>query len=196
MSLFEMLMNSPLINGTPSTDLVKRFTPTEIRETIQTLVATEQIDLANALGDAGLAIYPHSEDMLEITSLLAMMNQEWGGAIELFDELMEIQGPNVQPATYVMMVRTLRCNLEPARALEVALKGLASYPDLVELSAEKLAIDEHSDGVPFGYSTLQKEPNYTGTASKRLIELKSLLDKKLISKDEYEKKRNKIIDDI
>lgn len=124
------------------------------------------------------------------------MNQQWAIAIELFDELMEIQGTNVQPDTYVMMVRTLRCNLEPARALEVALKGLAAYPDLVELSAEKLAIDEYSDGVPLGYSYSYREPSYTGTASNRLIELKSLLDKKLISKDEYEKKRNKIIDDI
>lgn len=68
MTLIEMLMNPPLINGVPNTDLVKRFSPAEIRETIQSLVRSEQIDLASALGDAGLAIYPHSDDILAITS--------------------------------------------------------------------------------------------------------------------------------
>jgi hypothetical protein len=37
-----------------------RFTPTDIRLGIQWLMAEEQNDLAQALADAGIAIYPQS----------------------------------------------------------------------------------------------------------------------------------------
>lgn len=89
-----------------------------------------------------MSIYPDSEDMLAISGLLAVMRQDWDDSVELFDKLIEIQGNNVQPFTYVMMVRVLRCNLDPARALKVARQGLAIYPNQVELIAEKLALEE------------------------------------------------------
>jgi len=127
--------------------MIKRFSPAEIRETIQSLVATEQFELANALGDAGMSLHPHSEDMLAICSLLAMMNQDWPLAVELIEELVEIQGATTPPFTYVMYVRALRCNLDPARALEVVRQGLATYPDQLELLAEKLSLDDFSDSM-------------------------------------------------
>lgn len=196
MMLIEMLLNPPLKKGEPIEGLAKRFSPTEIRETIQSLVATDQLELANALGEAGLAIYPHSEDMLAITSLLAMMNQDWQLAVELLDQLIEMQGNAVQPFTYVMMVRALRCNLDPARALKVARQGLAIFPNQNELLAEKLSLDDFNDCLmPESSSSYQGSSNTTSTAT-RLNELKTLLDQKLISQDEYEKKRKKIIDDI
>jgi hypothetical protein len=46
-----------------------------------------------------------------------------------------------------MLVRALRCNLDPVRALAVVREGLAAYPDQVELSAEKLSLDEFSDSM-------------------------------------------------
>ena len=103
--------------------------------------------LASALGDAGMSIYPHSEDMLAINSLLAMVNQNWQEAVEMMDELMAIQADKTPPFTYVMMVRALRCNLEPARALEIARQGLALYPGQLELMAEKLALDDFSESM-------------------------------------------------
>ncbi len=142
MTLIQLLLSSPLIGSTPNVSVLKRFSPAEIRETIQSLVATEQIDLAYALGDAGLSIYPDSEDMLAISGLLAVMRQDWDDSVELLGKLIEIQGDNVQPFTYVMMVRALRCNVDPARALKVARQGLAIYPNQAELLAEKLALDE------------------------------------------------------
>ncbi len=147
MTLIQELMNQSAVGGLLNAAVVKRFSPAEIRETIQSFVATEQLDLANALGDAGLSLYPHSADMLAITSLLAMMNQDWPLAVELIDELMQIQGETTPPFTYVMMVRALRCNLEPARALEMARRGVALYPEQVELLAEKLALDDFSDAL-------------------------------------------------
>jgi len=154
MTLIQELMNQANVGGLLNPTAIKRFTPAEIRETIQTLVATEQLALANALGDAGLSLYPHSEDMLAISSLLAMTNQDWQLAVELLEELTQVQGDKTPPFTYVMFVRALRCNLDPVRALEVAKQGLALYPQQVELMAEKLSLDDFSDSMmpnPSGY---------------------------------------------
>jgi hypothetical protein len=145
MTLIQELMNQASVGGLLNEQKIKRFSPSEIRETIQSLVATEQNELANALGDAGLSIYPHSEDMLAICSLLAMVSQNWQEAVEMMDELMDIQADKTPPFTFVMMVRALRCNLEPARALEVVRKGLALYPQQLELMAEKLSLDDFSE---------------------------------------------------
>ena len=85
--------------------------------------------------------------MLAICSLLAMTNQNWQEAVELMEELMAKQGETTPPFTFVMMVRALRCNLEPARALEVVRKALAIYPEQLELVAEKLALDDFSSSL-------------------------------------------------
>ena len=76
MTLIQELMNQAAVGSLLNAQSIKRFSAPEIREAIQSLVATEQLDLANALGDAGMSLYPHSEDILAITSLLAMMNQD------------------------------------------------------------------------------------------------------------------------
>ena len=142
MTLIQELMNQSLNGASLSEGLIKRFAPAEIREAIQSLVATEQLELANALGDAGLSLYPHDEEILAITSLLAIVNQDWSLAIELMQELVEIQSGNVPAFTYVMYVRALRCNLEPAGAFELVNEGLAKYPGHLELMAEKLSLED------------------------------------------------------
>ena len=147
MTLIQELMNQAAVGGLLSVQSIKRFSPAEIRETIQSLVATEQLELANALGDAGMSLYPHSEDILAITSLLAMMNQDWPLAVELIDELMDVQGGKAQPFTFVMLVRALRCNLDPAGALRVANQGLQYYPEQLELIAERLALADFGDAL-------------------------------------------------
>jgi len=142
----ELIFNAE--SGRPfSTLQVSRFSPTEIREAIQALMGEDRDALAYALGDAGLSLYPNSEDMLAIGGLLCIMRQEWAQAIELLSELITIQGENTQPFTLVMLVRALRCHLEPARALEVVRIGLAMYPDQLELVAESLALEDYSAAV-------------------------------------------------
>ena len=126
---------------------VSRFTPAEIREAIQALVADQKDELACALGDAGLSLYPQSEDMLAITGLLAMMRQDWHMAVELLEDLMKLQGEKAPAFTYVMFVRALRCNLDPARALQVAKEGLRLYPEQVELLTETLILDDYSESM-------------------------------------------------
>jgi hypothetical protein len=141
MSLYQDLMNQTVRDTRFESHWVKRYTPTEIRETIQSLVTTDQTDLAYALGDAGLAIYPDSEDILAITGLLALMRQDWPVAVELLTQLREQQGAQTPLFTFVMLVRALRCNLEHAQALAVSHEGLAIHPGQLELVAEKLALE-------------------------------------------------------
>ena len=147
MTLVQEIMNQAALGGLLNPQTITRFSPAEIREAIQQLVANDQLALANALGDAGMSLYPHSEDILAINSLLAMMNQDWPLAVELIDELMQIQGDKTPAFTFVMMVRALRCNFDAHRALAVAKQGLALYPGQVELLAEKLALDDFSDTI-------------------------------------------------
>jgi hypothetical protein len=145
MTLIQELMNQAQVGGFMQAEQIKRFTPGEIREAIQSLVATEQIDMALALGAAGMSIHPHSEDMLAINGLLALMQQDWEQAVELLQELMDLQGDNTQAFTYVMLVRALRCNLEPSKALKVVRRGLKSYPEQLELVAECLSLEDYAD---------------------------------------------------
>ena len=145
MSLVQELINEAQAGGFLQTENIKRFTPGEIREAIQSLVATEQLDLAYALGAAGMSIHPNSEDMLAINGLLALIQQDWEMAVELLQELTDLQGENTQPFTYVMLVRALRCNLDPARALQVTRAGLKAYPNQLELMAESLALEDFAD---------------------------------------------------
>jgi uncharacterized protein HemY len=145
MSLVQELINEAQAGGFLQTEHIKRFTPGEIREAIQSLVATEQLELAYALGAAGMSIHPHSEDMLAINGLLALIQQDWDMAVEMLQELMDTQGDNTQPFTYVMLVRALRCNLEPSKALQVVRKGLKAYPEQLELVAECLSLEDYAD---------------------------------------------------
>jgi len=145
MSLIQELMNQNNVEGFRAGDVIKRFTPSEIREAIQNLIANEQNELAYALGDAGLSLHPKSEDMLAMNGLLAILRNDWAQAVEMLEDLKAIQGEKTQPFTFVMLVRALRCNLDPARALEVVREGLALYPDQLELVSEKLSLDEFAD---------------------------------------------------
>ena len=49
MTLIQELMNQAAVGGLLNAQTIKRFSPAEIRETIQSLVATEQMALAGAL---------------------------------------------------------------------------------------------------------------------------------------------------
>ena len=115
---------------------LQRYSPEEIRLTIQALMAEDRTDLAMALGEAGMSLHPHSQDMLAITSLLAVTQQDWPVAIERLSELVVKQGVHVQPFTHLMLVRSLRCDLNPISAMDAVKAGLAQHPDNAELLAE------------------------------------------------------------
>jgi len=130
-------------SGQPFSALqVSRFSPEEIRLAIQVLMGESHDALAYALGDAGLALYPDSEDILAVTSLLAVMREDWPQAVDLLKQLIEMQAGQATVFSYSMLIRSLRCNLDLAEAFEVAGIALALFPDHPELLKEYDALSE------------------------------------------------------
>ncbi len=115
---------------------MSRFTPEEFRTAIQALMGEGRDALAYALGDAGLALYPESEDILAITSLLAVVREDWPQAVDLLKQLIDMQLDGATVFTYSMLIRSLRCNLDLADAFEVCGIALALFPSHPELLKE------------------------------------------------------------
>lgn len=116
--------------------LAERSTPSEIRMDIQKLLQQEQLELAQALGDAGLSLHPKSEDMLGICALLAMSRSDWEESLELLCELQAVQGDQTPATTYWLMARCLRCMGDDDGAASALESGLYRYPNSPELQAE------------------------------------------------------------
>jgi hypothetical protein len=116
--------------------LAERSTPSEIRMDIQKLLQQDQLELAQALGDAGLTLHPKSEDMLGICALLAMSRSDWQESLELLGELQAVQGDNTPATTFWLMARSLRCMGDDDGAAAALESGLFRYPNSPELQAE------------------------------------------------------------
>jgi uncharacterized protein HemY len=116
--------------------LAERSTPAEIRLDIQKLIQQEQLELAQALGDAGLSLHPKSEDMLAICALLAMSRGDWSESMTLLNELQAVQGDEAPASTYWLLARCLRCIGDHEGAGTMLENGLLRYPNSPELQAE------------------------------------------------------------
>jgi hypothetical protein len=122
--------------------VVSKYSPEEIRETISKLVSEEKTDLAFALSQSGLALYPDSEDVLAIAGLLAMLKEDWVESAAILNHLIEIQADRTPVTTHIMFIRALRCALEPAAALSAVMLAHEQYPNHPELEKEFLALSE------------------------------------------------------
>jgi len=127
---------------------VSRFTPIDFRLGIQWLVAQDQPDMAQALAEAGLALYPLSEDILAISGLLAITREDWPLAVEILQDLVSIQNDRVQPMTYQMLARALACNLDVAEAHHVIENALQMWPNDATLIQERNAMAAVHDAMP------------------------------------------------
>ena len=119
---------------------ISRFTPVDFRLGIQWLVSQDQPDMAQALAEAGLALYPFSEDILAISGILAITREDWPLAVELLQDLVSIQNTRVQPMTYQMLARALTCNLDVAEAHQVLETALQIWPNDATLIQERNAM--------------------------------------------------------
>ena len=124
---------------------ISRFSPADFRLGIQWLVSEEQNDMAQALAEAGLALFPLSEDILAISGLLAITRQDWPLAIELLQDLVTLQKDKVQPMTCQMLARALACNLDIAEAHQVLDQAMKLWPNNPELEQEKSAMTLSQD---------------------------------------------------
>ena len=137
---FQKAMQQLVKDQTLNLKEVSRFSAMDFRLGIQWLVSEEKPELAQALAEAGLALFPLSEDILAIAGLLAMTRQDWPLAIELLQDLVSLQKENVQPMTCQMLARALACNLDIAEAHQVLDQAMKLWPENTELADEKLAM--------------------------------------------------------
>ena len=141
-SLYQALLSQAAIGQMLSERDVSRFSAAEIRQTMADLVAADQIPLANALAAAGQSLYPESEDILAMSALLAEIQQDWTAAEELLHKLVDTQGEAATPLTWRHLIRVLRCQCEPGKALQAAQQAMAAHPTDANLREEFLALQE------------------------------------------------------
>jgi len=127
------------INGMPD---YSAFSPADFRLAIAEQVKRNSITMAEALGDAGLSLFPESEDLLAICALLAELRQDWDTAAYLLEKLVAMQSPISPPTTWQHYIRALRCNCEPLKASEVCQKALLAYPGHKILLAEAQSLSD------------------------------------------------------
>ncbi len=120
-----------------------KYSPSDIRHGIQQLINHNEMPLAQALADAGLALHPDSEDLLAMAGLMALTQQNWTEAAQLLEQLLSVQGDKAPAMTYKMLVRAQRCNLDLARAQRILAQGLAQWPQDPSLIEEQ---DDFLDG--------------------------------------------------
>jgi len=138
MSIRSQLLVDEITTRQPlSSREVSRFSATEIREAISKLVANDRMDLAQALGDAGLSLYPDHPEILAIATLLAEVRHDWIAADQLIEQLVHLQGDATPLVTWQHWVRILRSQCEHQKALKVVKAALSLYPD------QAIFIEEH-----------------------------------------------------
>jgi len=138
MSIRSQLLVDEITTRQPlSSREVSRFSATEIREAIAKLVANDRMDLAQALGDAGLSLYPNHPEILAIATLLAEVRHDWIAADQLIEQLVHLQGDATPVVTWQHWIRILRSQCEHQKALQVVKAALSLYPD------QAIFIEEH-----------------------------------------------------
>jgi hypothetical protein len=119
---------------------VSQFSAVEIRQAMAELVTSDRVELANALAAAGQSLYPESEDILAMSALLSEIQQDWTSAEEHLRKLFQVQGEAATPFTWRHLIRVLRCQCEPSKAIQAAQQALAHYPDDALLQEELLRL--------------------------------------------------------
>jgi hypothetical protein len=85
--------------------------------------------------------------------LLAEIQQDWTSAEELLRKLVDTQGAAVTPFTWRHLIRVLRCQCEPGKALQVTQQAMAAHPNETALRDEFWALQALvSDQVPVAAS--------------------------------------------
>lgn len=139
-SLIDTLLSQATRGAISMDGVVSEFTPTEIRQTIADLVARDQLTLANALSDAGLSLYPRSEDILAISALLAEIQRDWINAELMLEQLIEVQQQVSTPFAWRHLIRVQRCHFEAGKALRSAQQAVQHHPHDTDLAQEFAAL--------------------------------------------------------
>jgi len=116
--------------------------PAQVREWVSELFQNDHLNLAIALAEAGLALYPDSEDVLVIAALICEVHQDWPRSRELLEHLIEVQAGQTPAAVWYHLARVLRCEGRYQRARLIAQQALHQYPSSSDLRQLIQDLDE------------------------------------------------------
>lgn len=117
-------------------------TPAKVREWVSELFQNQHISLAIALAEAGLALYPDSEDVLVIAALVSEVQQDWPRSRELLEHLIQVQNGNTPADVWYHLARVLRCQGQLERSRAVVLQALRKHPSSTDLQQLATELDE------------------------------------------------------
>lgn len=126
-------------------DEALRFSAAEIRQAIANWVGQGRIDIADALVAAGISLYPESEDILAIGTLVAEVNEDWAQAQECAERLMKIQGEQTPAETWYHLIRIMRCRgayYDAFRHVKRAIRRFPAHEGLREAHEQLAALVE------------------------------------------------------
>lgn len=123
-------------------------TPVQVREWVSDLFKQDRITLAVALAEAGLALYPDSEDVLVIAALVAQVQQDWPHARQLLEHLIAVQAGDSPAEVFCHLIRVLRCQHDDAAAQARLAQALARHPNDTHLLALRQELACAADAPP------------------------------------------------
>ena len=161
---------------------VSDLTPAQIRESIQWLVAKDQVEEAHKFVKKSLVLFPDNEEVLAIGSLVSVVRQDWQEAVLLLKKLYLIQGDRTAALTYQLHIRALRCNFQLDQALDMAKNGLCRFPENLEIVEDCAVLAEQLQDwktavVAIGILIDIKGPQNTEDLQIRLKISQDMLDK-------------------
>lgn len=124
---------------------VGKMSPSQVRQTIAALVAEEKIDVAVALCESALALYPGEQDILAVYALVCEIKQDWAMAEQCLVQLIQTQGADSTPQSWLHLVRVLHCQNKWEDAWIAVSFALSKFPDDEMLTNEMKGIQKAID---------------------------------------------------
>ena len=117
----------------------------ELHRTIQKLVADGNLEKADEILDNELELEPKNERALGLASLVAMASQNWLKAIDLLENLAELQAEHTPVQVFIMLLRSYRCIGKHLDAMKTAQRALVRHANDPELVEEAASVAEYLD---------------------------------------------------
>ena len=140
----------PTTQVMPVSDVLKdyevgKMSPAQVRQTVAALVAEEKTDVAVALCEASLAVYPSEQNILAVYALVCEIKQDWGMAENCLVQLIQAQGAESTAQSWLHLVRVLHCQCKWEDAWIAVSFALSKFPDDEMLKQEMQGIQKAID---------------------------------------------------
>ena len=124
---------------------VGKMSPAQVRQTVAALVAEEKTEIAVALCEASLAVFPSEQDILAVYALVCEMKQDWAMAEQCLVQLIQAQGAHSTTQSWLHLVRVLHCQNKWEDAWIAVSFALSKFPEDEMLKQEMQSIQKAID---------------------------------------------------